>query len=110
MDDGGKAYTDDFFPALMKNSVDETGQIWAIPFQRSTPVLYYNKDLFSAGGARPSEQRLRIVTELVDDAKNADSAQWRALGAGNSLGRLPVLGLPELRHWQRSERRWRRLR
>src|SRR5215216_5184222 len=43
--DDGKAYSDDFFPAFLANSEDETGQIWAIPFQRSTPVLYYNKDL-----------------------------------------------------------------
>ncbi|MBI1257433.1 MAG: extracellular solute-binding protein [Chloroflexi bacterium] len=68
MDDGGKAYTDDFFPAFMKNSVDESGKIWAIPFQRSTPVLYYNKDLFTQAGLDPASAPADR-TELVADAK-----------------------------------------
>jgi sn-glycerol 3-phosphate transport system substrate-binding protein len=68
MDNGGKDYVDDFFPAFMKNSVDETGQVWAIPFQRSTPVLYYNKDLFTAAGLDPDKAPANRE-ELVADAK-----------------------------------------
>ncbi len=68
MPDGGKAYVSDFFPAFMKNSEDESGQIWAIPFQRSTPVLYYNKDLFQQAGLDPSKAPA-TRQELVDDAK-----------------------------------------
>ncbi len=49
MDDGG-AYVDDFFPALMRNSLDEEGNVWSIPFQRSTPILYYNADLLAEAG------------------------------------------------------------
>lgn len=66
--DDGKAYADDFFPAFMRNSVDADGQIWAIPFQRSTPVLYYNKDLFKEVGLDPAAAP-KNRQELVDYAK-----------------------------------------
>ncbi len=46
----GDAYASDFFPALMRNSLDEEGNIWSIPFQRSTPILYYNADLLAEAG------------------------------------------------------------
>ena len=48
--DGGDAYADDFFPALMANGLDEDGNVWAIPFQRSTPILYYNAELLAEAG------------------------------------------------------------
>ncbi|HVU10220.1 MAG TPA: ABC transporter substrate-binding protein [Phototrophicaceae bacterium] len=64
----GKTYVSDFFPAFMKNSEDESGQIWAIPFQRSTPVLYYNKDLFQQVGLDPDHAPANRQ-ELVDDGK-----------------------------------------
>ncbi|MCF6234567.1 MAG: ABC transporter substrate-binding protein [Rhodobacteraceae bacterium] len=41
-----------FYPALMANSQIE-GQTWGIPFQRSTIVAYYNKDMFRAAGLDP---------------------------------------------------------
>ena len=46
----GDEYIGDFFPALMANGVDEMGNVWAIPFQRSTPILYYNADLLAEAG------------------------------------------------------------
>ncbi len=49
MDDGG-AYASDFFPALMQNGVDAEGNVWSIPFQRSTPILYYNADMLAEAG------------------------------------------------------------
>ncbi len=41
-----------FYPALMANGQIE-GQTWGIPFQRSTIVAYYNKDMFRAAGLDP---------------------------------------------------------
>jgi sn-glycerol 3-phosphate transport system substrate-binding protein len=41
-----------FYPALMANGQIE-GKTWGIPFQRSTIVAYYNKDLFRAAGLDP---------------------------------------------------------
>jgi sn-glycerol 3-phosphate transport system substrate-binding protein len=76
--DDGKAYVDDFFPAFMRNSVDDQGQVWAIPFQRSTPVLYYNKDLFKQAGLDP-EKAPKDDKELLDYAKKLtlpDGQRW----------------------------------
>ena len=47
-----KEWLNSFYPALMANGVIE-GQTWGIPFQRSTIVAYYNKDMFRAAGLDP---------------------------------------------------------
>jgi sn-glycerol 3-phosphate transport system substrate-binding protein len=44
----------DFFDAFMSNSMSD-GKIWGIPWQRSTPVLYYNKDAFAEAGLDPAK-------------------------------------------------------
>lgn len=38
-----------FYPAFLLNS-QSGGKTWGIPFQRSTPVLYWNKAAFAAAG------------------------------------------------------------
>ena len=43
-----------FFPAFMQNS-QTGGKTWGIPFQRSTIVLYWNKDLFKEAGLDPEK-------------------------------------------------------
>ncbi len=63
----GDAYVDDFFPAFMANSVDGEGTIWTMPFQRSTPILFYNKRLFREAGLDP-EQPPRNGEELIEYA------------------------------------------
>ncbi|TMV14638.1 ABC transporter substrate-binding protein [Arenibacterium halophilum] len=47
-----QAWLDSFYPALMANGQVE-GKTWGIPFQRSTIVAYYNKDMFKAAGLDP---------------------------------------------------------
>jgi sn-glycerol 3-phosphate transport system substrate-binding protein len=64
--DDGDAYVDDFFDAFLLNSVDESGTLWSIPFQRSTPILYYNADLFAEAGL---EGAPRNREELVEYAQ-----------------------------------------
>lgn len=44
---------DDFFDAFMANNIAD-GQVWSIPWQRSTPILYYNKDAFAEVGLDPA--------------------------------------------------------
>ncbi len=51
---GGEAYIKDFYPAFMLNS-QANGKTWGIPFQRSTPILYYNKDAFKEAGLEPDK-------------------------------------------------------
>lgn len=45
-------WLDSFYPALMSNSIID-GQTWGIPFQRSTIVAYYNRDMFRDAGLDP---------------------------------------------------------
>jgi len=61
-------FVDDFFPAFMLNSVDAEGNVWTLPFQRSTPILYYNKEHFAEVGLDP-EQPPRNLDELIEFAE-----------------------------------------
>lgn len=42
-----------FYDAFRANTLVE-GQTWGIPFQRSTPVMYYNREAFQAAGLDPN--------------------------------------------------------
>lgn len=48
----GRAWLQDFFPAFLQNSYSE-GRFYAVPFQRSTPVFYWNKEAFAEAGLDP---------------------------------------------------------
>ena len=49
-----KSWIASFFPAFMENS-RTGGNTWGIPFQRSTIVLYWNKQAFSDAGLDPEK-------------------------------------------------------
>ena len=49
-----QAWLKSFYPAFMENSQTE-GKTWGIPFQRSTIVLYYNKEMFKEAGLDPNK-------------------------------------------------------
>lgn len=71
-------YLKDFFPAFLANSQTADGQTWGAPFQRSTPVIYYNQDMFKAAGLDPSKAPADW-NELVADAQKltkSDGSQW----------------------------------
>jgi sn-glycerol 3-phosphate transport system substrate-binding protein len=53
-DADGKAWLASFYPAFMRNGQID-GHTWGIPFQRSTIVLYYNKDAFRDAGLDPEK-------------------------------------------------------
>lgn len=48
-----RAWLEGFYPALMENS-RTGGKTWGIPFQRSTIVLYWNKEAFREAGLDPN--------------------------------------------------------
>ena len=86
--DDADTYTSDFFPAFMENSMDADGAIWSVPFQRSTPVLYYNKDLFSETGLDPEKPPANRA-ELIEYGKQLtlpNGEQWGIL--------IPSSGFP----------------
>ena len=49
-----KAWLGGFWPAFMANGNVE-GHVWSVPFQRSTSVLYWNKDAFKEAGLDPEK-------------------------------------------------------
>jgi len=79
------AWLDSFYPALMANGQIE-GKTWGIPFQRSTIVAYYNKELFEAAGLDP-ESPPTTWDELVSMGK-------ALTGDGTSGLMIPSTGYP----------------
>src|SRR5690348_1448565 len=62
-----KKWMDGFYPAFMANS-RTGGKTWGIPFQRSTIVMYWNKELYKEAGLDP-EKPAQNWAELVAQAK-----------------------------------------
>jgi sn-glycerol 3-phosphate transport system substrate-binding protein len=82
-----RKWLDSFYPTLMENG-KTAGKTWGVPFQRSTIVMYYNKDMFRAAGLDP-EQPPATWDELVSMSKKltkADGSQWGAM--------IPSTGYP----------------
>lgn len=61
-----------FYPAFMRNGQID-GKTWGIPFQRSTIVLYYNKDVFREVGLDPE----RAPASWAEHAAFAEKATKR---------------------------------
>ncbi len=86
-----QAWLDSFYPAFMENS-QTGGKTYGIPFQRSTPVLYWNKEAFAAAGLDPNTPPANW-TEMVEMGKaltkrdaNGNVTQWGV--------RIPTSGFP----------------
>jgi sn-glycerol 3-phosphate transport system substrate-binding protein len=80
-----KAWLHSFYPALMANS-NINGHVWGIPFQRSTILMFYNKDMFRAAGLDPNKPP-KTWKELLASAK--------ALTANGHYGLMvPSTGYP----------------
>lgn len=65
--DNTKKMIDDFYPGFLLNTQAQ-GKTWGIPFQRSTIVLYYNKDAFKEVGLNP-DKGPSSWDEMLADAK-----------------------------------------
>lgn len=76
-DKNGDAYLKDFFPAFLLNS-QAYGKTWGAPFQRSTPVLYYNKDMFKEAGldATKGPQTFAELSDYAKKLTKPDGSRW----------------------------------
>ena len=89
--DDDKAWLNSFFPAFMLNS-QTGGKTWGIPFQRSTVVLYYNKELFKAAGLNP-DKAPATWADMADYAKTLTKKD--ASGKVTQYGvQIPSSGFP----------------
>jgi sn-glycerol 3-phosphate transport system substrate-binding protein len=64
--EGGDAFLEPYFQAFLEDC-DVAGEMFAIPFQKSTPIFYYNKDMFREAGLDPDKPPSTWV-ELKDYA------------------------------------------
>ena len=87
--DDDRKWLKSFYPAFMLNS-QSGGKTWGVPFQRSTIVMYYNKDMLKeAGISRPPE----TWAELADAAKKLTKKD--ASGKTTQYGvQIPSSGFP----------------
>lgn len=84
-------WIDGFFPAFMQNS-QTGGHTWGIPFQRSTPIMYWNKEAFSKAGLNPD-----VAPANWDELLTATKALTQKDDAGNVTQwglRIPSAGFP----------------
>ena len=75
------AWIRSFYPAFMANS-QSAGKTWGIPFQRSTIVLYWNKELFKEAGLDPNkapaswDEMLAYAEKLTKKDASGNVTQW----------------------------------
>ena len=76
-----QAWLKSFFPAFMENS-QTGGKTWGIPFQRSTIVLYYNKEMFKEAGLDPNKapanwkEQVEFAQKLTKRDATGKVTQW----------------------------------
>ncbi|WP_436201384.1 ABC transporter substrate-binding protein [Astrobacterium formosum] len=74
-----------FYPALMANGQID-GKTWGVPFQRSTIVMYYNKDLFKQAGLDPDKPP-KTWAEMIAAAKKLTTPERHGIS-------IPSTGYP----------------
>ncbi len=76
-----QAWLRSFYPAFMENS-QTGGKTWGIPFQRSTIVLYYNKEMFKDAGLDPGrppatwKEQVDYAQKLTKRDASGKVTQW----------------------------------
>jgi len=76
-----QAWLKSFYPAFMENS-QTGGKTWGIPFQRSTIVLYYNKEMFKEAGLDPNKgpanwnEMTQFAQKLTKRDASGKVTQW----------------------------------
>lgn len=86
-----KAWLKAFYPALMENGIYK-GKVYGIPFQRSTIVMYWNKDAFKDAGLDPEkppatwDEMAAMGKKLVKKDASGKIARWGVM--------IPSTGYP----------------
>jgi len=76
-----KAWLKSFYPALMMNGTYK-GKVYGIPYQRSTIVLYWNKDAFKEAGLDPNKppaswnEMTQMAAKLVKKDASGNVVRW----------------------------------
>ena len=86
-DPEGQAFVDDFIDGFMLDSYVD-GSIYSIPFQRSTMVMFYNKDAFEEVGLDP-EAPPTTWDEMVEYAQKLTNENRYGVGIALNSGSAP---------------------
>lgn len=76
-----KAWINGFYKSFMENS-QTGGKTWGIPFQRSTIVMFWNKNLFKDAGLDPEKapanwaETVAFAKKLTKTDANGNATQW----------------------------------
>ncbi|TBL68271.1 ABC transporter substrate-binding protein [Paenibacillus thalictri] len=73
--EGATAFLADFYPAFLANS-QTGGHMYSLPFQRSTAVLYYNKQAFKQAGLDPEHPPANWSELAAFAQKLTRSGRW----------------------------------
>ena len=79
--DEDRKWVKSFYPAFMANS-QTGGKTWGIPFQRSTIVMYWNKDAFKEAGLNPDvapknwDELVAFGKKLTKRDSSGNVTQW----------------------------------
>lgn len=91
----------DYLPAIVNYYSDSEGRMLSMPFNASTPILYYNKDIFKKAGLDPEQppttwQDIENFSKKIIDAKAAScgftmayASQWIGLENFSALHNIP---------------------
>jgi sn-glycerol 3-phosphate transport system substrate-binding protein len=88
--DGGTPtkFMEEFWPALRLNAM-ENGHVYGVPFQNSTPLLYYSVDAFKEAGLDPERPPV-TWQDWVDDLRKlakhdgAQTSRWGLMFPGTT--------------------------
>ena len=86
-----ESWINGFYPSFMENS-QTGGKTYGIPFQRSTPVLYWNKEAFAEAGLNPDvapanwDEMVEFGKKLTKKDASGNVTQWGV--------RIPSAGFP----------------
>ncbi|NDL69904.1 sn-glycerol-3-phosphate ABC transporter substrate-binding protein UgpB [Vreelandella alkaliphila] len=74
MEEHGRAFDrEDFLPAVVGYYTDANGNLLSFPFNSSTPIMYYNRDVFEEAGLDP-EQPPQTWEEMAEYATQMTEA------------------------------------
>ncbi|MGM0672911.1 MAG: ABC transporter substrate-binding protein [Pseudomonadota bacterium] len=82
--DEERAWLDSFYPALMENGTLDGRKTYGVPFQRSTIVMYWNKDAFEEAGLDPDTppenwEEMREMAEATTVREDGDTERYGAM-------------------------------
>jgi len=81
-----QADINDFFPIMWQDGYMPDGNMWMLPFNKSTEVMYYNPDMLTAAGFSGPPKTWDDFATMCKALTKADGSQWGAsMGADVDL-------------------------